>query len=481
MAGTYCDQLFDLPAAVRTLLAAPPLTEKKLLEVGVGWARVTPRIGQIADALRLFVIMGDPLEPLAPRPDAIATVNADSSGLEFVIYVPCWSLTRLAVEKDATVAEVLGTLAGSAVLTAAAQERAVLSGRYPDLVTQGAAPDLLADLAAGATLGPAAIRLVSRDWEDIGLGAITDVAQHAFGVVELDRSPVELPAARSPRPNCPACAGRRFGFPGELAESQARMCPQHERGAAAVIHRRLAQANASNPDGWAALTDALLRLECPHLPNGLATRLAGAEDGMYLIPEPDVLAERAALVVEATGWFAGRPAELAAALGQGPGVADLPDWMATLVLDLGRAGLGAQTVTVGDALDRVDPDGAATYAGAIAIALAQAGLPDQARARVASMLERWPDEFWCRGLYAGDALAALGDLDAAEAHFRIAREIAEDADDFEARSDAVERLLLLRRQRSGSESKSRQGQRRQPRSKPSRSQRTRAGRNRRRR
>jgi hypothetical protein len=59
--------------------------------------------------------------------------------------------------------------------------------------------------------------------------------------------------------------------------------------------------------------------------------------------------------------------------------------------------------------------------------------------------------------------------------------MAEDANDFAARSDAVGRLLQLRRQHDGSESTPREGQRRQPRSKPSRSQRTRAGRNRRRR
>jgi hypothetical protein len=60
------------------------------------------------------------------------------------------------------------------------------------------------------------------------------------------------------------------------------------------------------------------------------------------------------------------------------------------------------------------------------------------------LLDRWPDDFWCR-VHAGDALPALGDIDGAVSHFAIALQMAEDADDFEARSDAVERLRRLRR------------------------------------
>ena len=46
----------------------------------------------MADALRLFVVAWDPLEWLAPRPEAVATTNAWP--LEIVIYVPVWSLAR---------------------------------------------------------------------------------------------------------------------------------------------------------------------------------------------------------------------------------------------------------------------------------------------------------------------------------------------------------------------------------------------------
>ena len=112
---------------------------------------------------------------------------------------------------------------------------------------------------------------------------------------------------RSPRfTGCPACAGGRFGFPGELAESKATMCLTHLRQADSVINRRLARANASNPDGWAAIAAASLAIDQPHLPHGLAGRLPCASS-IYLIPERDELAERAAAVVEAAGWFRGRP------------------------------------------------------------------------------------------------------------------------------------------------------------------------------
>jgi hypothetical protein len=90
--------------------------------------------------------------------------------------------------------------------------------------------------------------------------------------------------------------------------------------------------------------------------NGVATKLAGAGEAMYIVLEPAELLIRAELVVEAASWFPGRPDQLAIALGQEPEPAgQLPDWLVNLVLDLGRAGLGAEAVMVGDALVRLIP------------------------------------------------------------------------------------------------------------------------------
>ena len=91
------------------------------------------------------------------------------------------------------------------------------------LARQGKVPDVVRDPLAGYVLGQATIRGVSPRWEDIGLSAITDIVQHAFGQIDLDRSPVELRAA-GPRPGCPACAGQRFNFPAQLAEARGRGC-----------------------------------------------------------------------------------------------------------------------------------------------------------------------------------------------------------------------------------------------------------------
>jgi hypothetical protein len=463
MVGVSGDLLSGLPGELQRLLARPPVTEKKLLELSVAWAGLTPGQARTADAVRLFVITWDPLECIAPRPDGFATVNIGSPGLELVVYAPCWLLIELAAEREGTIAGVLGAMSGSAVVTAGAHEQSTMSGSYPDLVIQGLVPDLLSDVSAGAALGPPDIRLVSPGWEDIGLGAMTDIVRHAFGSVEFDRSPVELAAAPEPRVGCPACAGRRFDFPADLAEARDGMCSDHRRETEKVINRRLSRANASNPDGWGALTDASLRLERPHLPNGLATKLASAEEAMYVIPEPEELAERAKLVIEAANWFPGRPDELASALGQEPDAAgQLPDWLVNLVLDLGRAGLGAEAAALGAALTRVDPDRHSFFDCDVAVALAEAGLADEARARIAANLARWPNDFWVR-VHAGDALAALCDIDGAEAHFSTALGMAEDADDFEARYDAVERLRQVRRSTTRNEADPPRGQRRQPR------------------
>jgi len=473
------DLLSGLPDDVQRLLAAPPVTEKKLLELGVTWGDLSPAQARMADAVRLFVITWDPLDGVAPRPDGVATVNVDP--LELAVYVPSWSLLERATGRDGTIAAVLGTLAGSAVMTAATHEQSVMSGSYPRLVTEGVVPDLLSDVSAGAALGSADIRLVSPGWEDIGLGAITDVVQHAFGPVDLDRSLVELATTAAPHPGCPACAGHRFGFPAELAEAREGMCPAHRREAESVIEMRLARANASNPDGWGALGDATIRRERPHLPNGLGTKLAGAEEAMYVIPEADELAERAELVIQATGWFPARPDELAIALGQDPDLAGLlPDWLANLVLDLGRAGLGTEAVRVGDALTQVDPGSRDVFDADVAIALAEAGLAEQARERVAANLTRWPDDFWVR-VHAGDALAALGDLDGAGAHFEAALNMADESDDFEARADAVDRLTQVTRRKTGNEHDRPKEERRQPRRKLSRTLRKRGARRRRKR
>jgi hypothetical protein len=246
--------LSGLTNGVRALLASPPLTDPRLLELAARWEGLPPAQARVADALRLFVVTWDPLEWLAPRPEAVATANAWP--LELVVYVPVWSLADIAKRNHTTMAAVLARLGGSAITTAVAHEDAVISGRHAELVARGKVPDLLSG-EPGPALSEVAIAAVSPDWEDIGLGAITDFVQQAFGPVDFDRSLVELTATSVPLPGCPACAGRRFKFPADLADSQDRMCQAHQKEADTLTKRRMARAEASNPAGWRMMVDAL--------------------------------------------------------------------------------------------------------------------------------------------------------------------------------------------------------------------------------
>jgi len=157
----------------------------------------------MAAAVRVFVINWDPLEFQAPRPDGFAAVNAGSLGLEIALYLPCWRLAELATARHSTIAAVIGELAGSAIVTAAEHAEDVVAGRYPDLAVARTAPDLLADPEAGGALGMPRIQADPPSWDDIDLGAITDIVQHAFGHVDLDRSLVELAILSPKAPGCP--------------------------------------------------------------------------------------------------------------------------------------------------------------------------------------------------------------------------------------------------------------------------------------
>jgi hypothetical protein len=443
--GLGGEALAGLTADVGQLLSAAPVTDKKLLELSVTWSGLPTGEARMAEALRVFVLTWDPLEMDAPRPDGFAAVNPGSHGLEIAVYVPIWRLIDLAAARHEPIATTLTAIAGSAVVTAAVHEEEVTAGRYPALVVEHSVPDLIGDLLTGAALGPTVIAADPPSWEDIGLGAIQDAVQHAFGPVDLDRSPVELEALPPGQLGCAACRGTRFGFPADLSQAQRSMCAAHSKQADAVIKERLSRAQRSNPAGWRALGRATIRRERPHLPNGLATRMAGAGQAMFVVPEPAELAERARAVVEAAGWFEGRARDLGIALGEDPEYGpDIPDWLLNLVLDLGRAGLADEAASVAEALGRIGPELQPVSDSDLGVALAEAGRSDDARAQIAANLAAWPEDFWVR-IHAGDALEVLGDPGGARAHFEAARAIADRPADFAERAAAAERLLQLSR------------------------------------
>jgi hypothetical protein len=230
----------DLPGEVVTLLSNPPVGEKVLLELAAEWPELESALVEVAESVRLFVLTWDPLDWLPGRPDYFHVRNAadDRGDAELVIYFTLPGLERMldADRHGSTVAGVLGGVATQLVAAAA----------------ESPAPEAL------PTIG-----LVSPGWAPIGLGAITDVAVHAFGPVDLDRSLVALPRASKHDDACPACHGQQFGFIADLMEATAFMCREHRGAANAVVAERFRRAEVSNRLGWEAIVRASKRLSAP--------------------------------------------------------------------------------------------------------------------------------------------------------------------------------------------------------------------------
>jgi hypothetical protein len=157
-------------------------------------------------------------------------------------------------------AAAVGPLCETVVLAATRSEGVIFAGAYPELAFRGEVPCLLTPHQDSGKLGTPAVTARSTAWEPIGLGAIQDLVQDAFGPVDLDRSMVALPPNDTLYPGCPACAGGRFGFPGELAEAQVAMCGTHRARASDVTASRIARARASNPAGWRAIGKGSARI-----------------------------------------------------------------------------------------------------------------------------------------------------------------------------------------------------------------------------
>ena len=133
--------------------------------------------------------------------------------------------------------------------------------------------------------------------------------------------------------------------------------------------------------------------------------------------------------------------------------------------DLGRAGQAAEAVMLSEALAAVDPARPGLFAGEAAVALAEAGRADDARTKIAENTERWPDDVQVR-LLAGDALAMLGNTEAALAQFQVALLLAQRDKEFKVIRELSTRIFRLTHPAADEAV-----QRRQPRSRSARSQR----------
>jgi hypothetical protein len=169
------------------LLAAPPKDEYALLEFALEWPGLRGVEAQLAAALRLFVITRDPLDWLADRGCAWATANADGDTLELPVYITCDEVQQQMQAGEGQLETTLGAVGESVLMAATQSQGSIFAGAYPDLAFRAEVPRLLDQTAGSASLGAAEIAMPSAGWEPVGLGAIQDLVQDAFGPVDFDR------------------------------------------------------------------------------------------------------------------------------------------------------------------------------------------------------------------------------------------------------------------------------------------------------
>jgi len=431
-----------LPGDVREALAAAPDDERALLELRLGWTELGEAEERLAARMRVFLLTWDPLEWVGDRGPGWATSTGDGDSCEVVLYLPLAETLRRGEEAEETIVAVLGAFAGSVLAVGARYEQALVAGIYPQLSRVGEAPSLLSEVGSLPGSSVPELALAQGGWEPIGLGAIQDLVQEAFGPVELDRSRVGLEPAGAPVPGCPACAGRRFGFPAELAEQGLAMCSLHAERAAVISHERLARAEESNPEGWEAIARASSLLGEPTfgVPLALLRRL---DEVVERYPRRRTstsgLRAEAELVLALAERLRDRPDDAAAFL-DSDWVS--PDWLVELPMALSAAELVDDAVAVGDALAELDQESSAVYANDVAVILAEAGRAEEALKRVEVNVRRFPADVWTR-IHAGDVHVALSDPERAEAAFREALAIAHARGDAYDVAGAEERLSGL--------------------------------------
>jgi SEC-C motif len=254
------------PDAAR-LIADPPAEDYALLELSLGWSGLDATQERVAAALRLFVITRDPLDWIPRRGHAWATANGNGDVIELPVYVAL-DAVRDAIAEAQDLGPV-GRYGEAAVRAGAASEHLLVSGAHPGLAIAGRTPRLLEGLDDGGTFPSPAVTVASEGWEPLGLGAIQDLVQEAFGPVDLDRSLVRLDPVEPHEPGCAACRGEGFGFPAELDEARPLMCSPHRAAALAVTAARIMRAQESNPAGWRAIGKASARISGEPDPSGV--------------------------------------------------------------------------------------------------------------------------------------------------------------------------------------------------------------------
>ena len=246
------------PAA---LLDAAPDDEFALLELRLDWPPaldIHPQKYQLW--LRFFVLTGDPLAWIADRGEAwAATTLGEAEFLELDVYVTLPALRREIEAAGGDLGRAVGHWAAPAML-AGLEYELELADDYHDRAIRGSLPRLLDGVGGDpGEFGAPSIQ-VRQQWGPIGLGALQDLVQEAFGVVDLDRSDVRLDPVEPSYDDCAACKGTTFHFPSGLEEAREGLCGAHKAAARAINAERLAHAYESNPAGWRAIDKAAMRI-----------------------------------------------------------------------------------------------------------------------------------------------------------------------------------------------------------------------------
>ncbi len=243
------------------LLESAPENDFALLELRLDWPPeldIHPQKLQLW--LRFFVMTDDPLSWIADRGEAWAAATVSDEVLELDVYVLRAALQRELATHDGDLGAAVGHWAAPAMLAGLKYELVLISGEYYDRALAGTLPRLLAD-AGGDRGGFGALEVqTSGSWGSVGLGALQDLVQEAFGSIDLDRSKVTLDAVEPTYEDCAACDGKSFTFPTGLEEAREEFCGAHNAAARTVNVERLALARESNPAGWRAIDKAAMRI-----------------------------------------------------------------------------------------------------------------------------------------------------------------------------------------------------------------------------
>jgi hypothetical protein len=243
------------------LLDEAPDDEFALLELRLDWPEdldVEPKKYRLW--LRFFAMTGDPLAWIADRGEAWAATTLTKDVLEIDVYVLLPALRREIAAHDGDLGAAVGLWAAAAMQAALRYELMLAAGDYHDRAATGRLPRLLDDVGADrGVFGQPSIQ-VRQPWGPIGLGALQDLVQEAFGSVDLDRRKVTLEPVEPSFDDCAACEGTSFEFPNGLEDAREKFCAAHKSAALSVRTARLARAHESNPAGWRAIDKAAMRI-----------------------------------------------------------------------------------------------------------------------------------------------------------------------------------------------------------------------------